>query len=65
MQGIGMTVIREHQDEDYTIQAGKVTITQQVEYEGYAYAGDYLFSADEEGAQARSYRMEFTMKLEA
>ena len=64
-QGSGvLSAIEEQPFEDYTIQAGKVTITQQVEYEGYAYAGDYLFSADEEGAQACSYRMEFTMKLE-
>lgn len=50
--------------EDYTIQAGDVTITQTVLREGYQDAGGWLFAGDSVPEEQLYYRMEFTMTLQ-
>ena len=50
--------------ENYTIQAGSITITQQVERRGYEELDGYLFCMEPDAGQPPYYRMEFTMALD-
>jgi DNA-binding transcriptional MerR regulator/uncharacterized RDD family membrane protein YckC len=51
--------------ENYTLQAGRVTITQRVEIQGYQAAGDYLFRAGDGGGDEARCRVEFTLEKTA
>ena len=50
--------------EDYTLQAGEVTITNRVEVEGYQEVGSYLFQ-EGSGEDMSRCRMEFTLEKAA
>ena len=60
-----LTAIEEGGFEDYTIQAGDVTITQTVVQEGYQDAGGWLFVDDSVPEDQLRYQMEFTLTLQA
>ena len=59
-----LSAIAEGGFENYTIQAGDVTITQTVLQEGYQDAGGWLFAGDGVPEDQLRYEMEFTMTLQ-
>ena len=60
-----LTAISEGGFGDYTIQAGDVTITQTVDYEGYEDVGGWLYAGDGTPDGQLRYQMEFTMALQS